>query len=376
MTKICHMTSAHPWSDTRIFHKELKSLRDAGYEPHLVVNNAASRMEDGIAVHGVTTTNRGRLSRMVLGTMRVYRESRRLKADVYHFHDPELMPWALLLRLRGATVVYDVHEDLPRDILMKEWIPAGLRRAMSWFFERFENAVARCMSGVIAATPHIRERFVRAGIDARNVGNFPRIEELTPRRQDQVQKLHVCYVGAISRARGIREIVRALEHVPQDVKLVLCGTFTDAALEVEVRSLPGWSKVDYLGQVDRHTVQQVVAESLAGLSILQPSEAFLDALPTKIFEYMACGVPVLVSDFPLWRTIVEQSDCGFAVDPTNPEAIARAIHRLSADFEHAKALGINGRHAVENAFNWDIESRELIKLYGELSPLSDATARS
>lgn len=371
MTRVCHLTSAHPWDDTRIFHKQAKSLAAAGYDVHLVAANTDSKTCDGVHVHGVPGPRGGRLARMLGTTWRVFRTGRRLRADIYHFHDPELLPWVWFLRLCGACVVYDVHEDLPRDIMTKAWIPSRLRRLAAGFFEVVENVAARRMSAVVAATPHIRDRFARIGARSIAVCNFPRLEELVPAAPDVLPRRQVCYVGGLAPVRGLRELVLAIDAVA-GVELALCGDFSDPAFEAELRALPGWSKVRYHGYVGRAEIGRVLAESSAGLVVLKPVASYMDALPVKMFEYMASGIPVIASDFPLWRGIVEANQCGVCVTPEAPEAIARAISGLLDNRGMATQYGANGRRAVEQHFNWAVEASRLVALYRELAPACEA----
>ncbi|WP_217427139.1 glycosyltransferase family 4 protein [Pandoraea eparura] len=361
------MTSAHPWDDTRIFHKQAKSLAAAGYEVHLVAAKTESKICDGVHVHGVAGARGGRLARMLGTTSRVFRAASDLRADVYHFHDPELLPWAWLFRMRGARVVYDVHEDLPRDIMTKVWIPLRLRKLTAFFFEVIENFIACRMSAVVAATPHIRDRFERAGAYAIAVCNFPRLEELVPSAPGVMPRRQVCYVGGLAPVRGLRELVEAIDKVP-DAELALCGDFSDASFAAELQALPGWRKVRFHGYVGRARISQVLAESVAGLVVLKPVPSYKDALPVKMFEYMASGIPVIASDFPLWRSIVDGSGCGVCVPPDSPEAIAQAVVSLLNRPDIAKAYGLNGRRAVEQHFNWANEAVRLISLYRDVAP--------
>jgi glycosyltransferase involved in cell wall biosynthesis len=160
-------------------------------------------------------------------------------------------------------------------------------------------------------------------------------------------------------------MVRALAQLP-GVCLVLCGDIEDAALEAELRAEPGWARVDWRGRVDRDGVREVMARCRAGLVTLLPMPSYLDALPIKMFEYMSAELPVIASDFPLWRGIVTQHGCGVCVDPTRPDAIARAIGELVDDPARVAALGQAGRAAVLSTYNWPQAERELLALYEAL----------
>jgi glycosyltransferase involved in cell wall biosynthesis len=364
--RIVHLTTVHPRDDIRIFRKECRSLARAGYDVVQVVGDGRGDAKvDGVAIVDIGAPPAGRLARMRVQPRRALDAVRRLAPALVHFHDPELLPVGVRLARTGLPVVYDAHEDLPRQVLTKQWIPASLRRPVAWAVERYENARVRRLAAVVGATPHIQARFAPLAARCANVSNFPFLDELAPPPQGVERERAVCYVGGIMRTRGALEMVRALEHLP-GVRLVLCGDIEDAALEAELRAEPGWARVDWRGRVDRAGVRDVMARCRAGLVTLLPMPSYLDALPIKMFEYMSAELPVIASDFPLWRGIVEQNGCGVCVDPTRPEAIARAIGDLIDDPARVASFGRAGRAAVLSTYNWPQAERELLALYEAL----------
>lgn len=366
--KIVHLTSVHPRYDARVLLKECHSLATAGHDVMLVVaDGKGNELRDEVSIVDVGKP-RGRLHRMVGMVGRVYETALAAEADVYHLHDPELLRIALRLkRQRGgkSAVVFDAHEDLPRQILSKHWIPTLVRHPISWLAECFENYVAARLSGIIAATPHIAARFIQFNPNTVDINNYPMPDELAPTRDNSNRKQQVCYVGSITRARGIKPLVEALSLVP-NVTLVLCGQFPESDFETELRALPGWKQVDYKGQVNRDVVCQVLNESRVGVVTLLPTLAYLDALPVKMFEYMSAELPVIASDFPLWRQIIDGAQAGICVDPESPQAIAEAICHLLDDPDSADCMGKAGRHAVLTQYNWSNEAEKLVNLYKNL----------
>ena len=370
--RIVHLTTVHPRDDIRIFHKECVSLARAGYEVVQVVGDGlGDALVKGVRIVDIGAPPSGRIARMRVQPRRALDAVLRLQPALVHFHDPELLPVGVKLRRRGIPAVYDAHEDVPRQILTKQWIPAPLRRPLAWAFERYENAQVGRLAGLVAATPHIAERYAGLAHRVVNVSNFPFLGELAPAATAQATSTPrgnaVCYVGGITRTRGAHEMLRAMVLVP-GVRLLLCGKFEDADLEAEMRAAPGWPQVDYLGHVGREQVREVMAASFAGLVTLQPMPSYLDSLPIKMFEYMSAELPVIASGFPLWRGIVEAHGCGLCVDPADPVAIADAIRALRDSPERVREMGAAGKQAVMQVFNWPQAERELLAFYAALLP--------
>jgi glycosyltransferase involved in cell wall biosynthesis len=301
---------------------------------------------------------------------------RRCRPALVHLHDPELLPLGAKLAREGLTVVYDAHEDVPRQLLTKQWIPAWARRPLSAAFEVYENHRVRQLAAVVGATPHITQRFAAVARRSVNVSNFPFLDELAPAAlaaDPPPRENAVCYVGGIFLTRGAFSMVRALPLLP-GVRLLLCGRFEDAATEAALRAEPGWAQVDYLGVLGREGVREVMARSRAGLVTLLPLPSYLDSMPIKMFEYMSASLPVIASDFPLWRDIVQRHACGLCVDPSDPAAIAQAIRQVLDAPAAAQAMGWAGREAVHAHYHWPRAEAELLALYRSLLPQSTAIA--
>ena len=365
-TRVVHVTTVHPRDDIRIFRKECVSLAQAGYDVVQVVGDGLGEaVVDGVRIVDFGARPAGRLARMRRQPRAALAVVRALQPQLVHLHDPELLPLGVALAREGVSVIYDAHEDVPRQILTKQWIPQALRGVVSRVFEWYENRQVAKLAAVSAATPHIAERFARVAPMSVNVSNFPFLSELAPPVQPVLRERAVCYVGGLMRTRGLLQMVQALTLAP-GVRLLLCGSFEDASFEAELRAEPGWAQVDYLGQVGRDAVRQVLARSSAGLVTLLPMPSYLDALPIKMFEYMSAELPVIASDFPLWQEIVLRTLCGTCVDPTDPRAIAEAMLAFVDHPARVRGAGRAGRQAVLSTYNWPMAERELLALYRRL----------
>jgi glycosyltransferase involved in cell wall biosynthesis len=365
--KICVMTSAHPPFDARIFHKQCKSLAAAGYLVTLVAPNSQSLVRDGVPVKA-TRIRSNRWQRATLGAWDVFRSSLQEKADVYHFHDPELIPAGLLLRLLGCKVVYDVHEDLPGTFSYKKYIPRWLKAPLGASIATLERTASFFFSAVVTATPQLARRFQSLGRVA-VIHNYPLLEEFAAAPRQMKSANCFVYLGlSIMEERGAMELVEAIGLLPSELsaKLILVGKFESAELRHRLQALPGWARTDAPGLVERARIAGVLSQAVAGLITLHPHPNFLNAFPVKLFEYMAAGVPVIASDFLACREVVEEARCGLFVDPRNAKQIADAMHYLLAHPEEARAMGERGREAILRKFNWSREQETLLELYGEL----------
>jgi glycosyltransferase involved in cell wall biosynthesis len=366
--RIAHLTTVHSRYDVRILIKQCASLAAAGNEVYLIVaDGLGDEDKHGVRIIDVGRAS-GRLKRMVTATRKAYRRALQLEADIYQFHDPELLPVGLALKRRGRAVVYDSHEDLAKDVLAKSYIRPGLRRWIAYLSNYFEEFVCRRLDAVIAATPAIRDKFRDLGVLTVDINNFPLLGELEVETSGSEKANEVCYVGGLASNRGIAEIVDAIGRSGSGTRLNLAGNFSEPSLKARLQALPGWSSVSELGFLDRAQVRLVLDRSVAGIVTLHPTDAYLESLPVKMFEYMSAGLPVIASDFPLWREIIDRNNCGICVDPLDPKEIATAIDYLVDNPEIARQMGTNGQRAVLERYNWGIEEKKLLDFYASILP--------
>jgi glycosyltransferase involved in cell wall biosynthesis len=362
---ICHFTSVHPSDDIRIFRKECVSLAKAGYKVTLVAPGTINEMRNGVRIISVGDFPKNRLKRMYFFSKKVIERAKIVDADIYHFHDPELLQGAWELIRQGKKVIYDAHEDVPKQILGKYWIKPFLRIPISFGYKFFEDLVASKLSGIISATPVINARYKKVNKNTIDINNFPFLSEFENNADAIKRENFVCYVGGITVIRGALEMVRAMENTT-GVKLILAGNFSPSSLKDEIVKEKGWEKVDYVGNASREEVARIFSRSKAGLVVMHPLPNHIDAQPNKMFEYMSASLPVIGSDFELWKEVIEGNESGICVNPLSPKAIAEAILSIVANDENAKQLGENGRKAVLDKYNWESEEKKLIGFYDEL----------
>lgn len=363
---IAHLTSAHSRGDVRIFLKMCLSLAKNGYQvTQIVADGYGDDTCQGVQILDVGSS-KNRFDRIRNSPRRVFAKALSLNADLYHLHDPELLGIGLKLKRMGKSVVFDFHEDVPKQLLNKPYLNRTLLWSLSKIYSFFEIYTCKKFDGVIAATPFIRDKFIKINPNTVDINNFPILGELEVDLKWCEKNREVCYVGGIEKIRGIYEICHAMGMVNSKARLNLCGSFADIFVEQSVKSISGWQQVNELGFLDRPGVRDVLKNSMVGLVTLHPVINYIDALPVKMFEYMSAGIPVIASDFPLWREIIQGNDCGLLVDPLDPAAIAQAIDYLVFNPTVAQRMGANGRRAVNELYNWKIEERKLMDFYGRI----------
>lgn len=368
--RVLHVTSVHPRRDVRIFFKECVWIARTGVGEValLVLDGLGDDMDCGIAVRDFGRPRGGRIGRAGCGNWYMLLGAWKTRPAVVHFHDPELILSAILLRGLGYQIIYDVHEDVPSQTLSKGWIPRMLRRPVAWGLSVMEGLSATVFTAIVAATPTIAARFPPRKTVI--VQNFPILSEfMVPDAPPYAQRpATFVYVGGISESRGAREMVRAVNLLQghAGARLELGGECSSQSLETELRTGPGAARIGFHGWMSRSEVARVLGRARAGLVVLHPSRNYLDAYPVKMFEYMAAGLPVIASDFPLWRRIIERAGCGILVDPLDANAIARAMQWILEHPDEAEVMGRRGRKAVEDEYNWSNEAEKLLHVYRRL----------
>lgn len=364
---VCHISTVHRADDVRIFHKQCRTLASHGFDVYLVVRAEENKIVGSVRIEALphVHTRYARVTKLYWHAMT---RALRTGAGLFHLHDPELIPLGLVFKALGKKVIYDAHEDLPKQVMSKHWIPKSLRRPVALVAAIAERLAARFFDSVIVATPSIAENF--PGGKAVVVQNYPVLENgfLDQTAAYEGRSHKIIYAGGISLVRGAREMVQAIDRIESfpNARLVLAGRFETPSLEEELKASPGWRRVEYLGWVSREELTRQMVESRIGLVLFHPEPNHINSQPNKLFEYMAAGLPVVASNFPMWEDLISETGGGLVVDPLDVQGIANAIAWLLDHPREAAEMGRRGRRAVLERFNWSAEAKKLVGLYERL----------
>jgi len=364
--KVLVASSLHSVDDPRVFHKEAASLARR-YDIHLVAACAPAGDTETTA-KGVRLHPFARRGGKLLGTFRAYREIRRcfrrVRPDVFHFHDPELVPLGLWLSLVGkCRVVYDIHEDVQKTLVKKRWLPESLKKPLGWLFSKLEMMATRRFAAAIVAEPYAMKRFTLPhAVLIRNY--FPLFPDRARRTFDGRRPLRLIYVGSLTKMRGVSSLVEALNYIKTPAELLLVGKFHSE--DFKRQALTGRPNVKYLGWVPLDRVFDYLHDADIGMNCVLPAPSHDEMLGTKVFDYMAARLPIITSNFSVWPEMIEQAGCGVCVDPTDVKAIARAVDELARNPKRLASMGDIGRRLFEEEYNWSIEEEKLFDLYSRL----------
>lgn len=358
--KVCHVTSMHKPFDGRIFRKMCISLSKK-YDVSLVQANTPDQIKDGIAIYGVPIPL-GRFKKMFTRRS-VLEKALEVNADIYHIHDPELLPLIPKLKKKGKKVIFDSHENFPGVILIKEYIPLFLRKLASRLYVLYERHNLKFCDAIISVTPDIVNRLAKINPHSYLVTNYPIYKELPDNRK---WGKSVCFAGGITKEWMHHSIVDSLPETEALYRIV-GGVGYSSYLE-SLKSKTGWSQVEFVGRIPFEEVNNFMQESSAGMALYTYDDANVNYKEgtlgnQKIFEYLMAGIPIITSHLRLWEQIVTENDCGLCVEPENPQTISDAINYLINNPSNAQRMGDNAKRAVKEKYNWNTQEKALFEAY-------------
>lgn len=367
---VCHFTTVHKIDDVRIFTKECASLAANGFSVTLIAFGP-SAFED--TVNGVKRISlhvpvKNRLHRFLKYSEAIYKKALEIDADIYHFHDPELLPVGLKLKKKGKKVIFDSHEFYGEQLKGKKYLPKLIRTFAAFLYKQYENYVCMKIDAVIQiCTLNGENYFKNRAKRTEFINNAPLIQFSSNNlNYDMENRDSVVHIGTLSYNRGISHIVRAANMA--NTKLILGGNFNSRIYKNKLTKMNEFSSVDFKGYIYYDEMEEIFNKCFAGLSTLLHVNQYdiIDTLPTKVYNYMAAGLPVIISNTKYSVDLIKKYKFGIVVNPDNISEIANAITYLKNNKFMAKKMGENGRRILEEKFNWQIEEKKLINLYNSL----------
>lgn len=357
------VNAVHSPFDTRIFQKEAISLSKAGYVVRIIIPHSQDDVREGIRIVAIPLPRKG-WEQLIRCPLLIFMKALKEPPNsVFHVHDSELLVIAFWLRLLGRSVIYDAHEDTPRQIDYQHWIPQLIKKPYAWFYFMLEKMAGWLFSAIVVAEPIIARYYPqRKTVLIRNFSKVGTFKKLANENLYATRNNNLIYVGLISEPRGLFEMVKgaALAQPNVDFTFVLGGKFAPASLQDEILAE---YKINYLGWVPYDNLAAVLCASKVGIITPHPNPRYTTNYPVKLFEYMAAGLPVIASQEGEAADFVREASCGMLVDPLNPDAIAEAITWLFSNPAEAEAMGKRGQELVMSKYNWELEEQRLLSLY-------------
>ena len=355
------------FSEVGLFDLDLTRNQDDEFNVHLIVaDGLGDEIKNNVHIHDIGLRQSSLLRRARIDSNKAYQKALLLDSDVFHIHDPELTKIGVELKRKGFKVIYDAHEDLPKQIYGKPYLKSWMKPLVSKFVAFHENNAAKQFDYILTATRFIKDRFILINNNTSVINNYPILGELSDEVNWSDKKEEICYIGQITNIRGVKQLLEATELSSLDFKLNLVGGFSTPTYRNKLGNLLNNKKVNKLGFLNRVEVAEILKCSKIGVVTFLPLPNHVDAQPNKMFEYMSDVIPVISSNFPLWKQIIEGNNCGLTVDPKDPKQISSAIEKLLSNDKLAEEMGKNGRKTVEEVYNWGIEEKKLLNTYEEI----------
>lgn len=368
--RVCIVAPVHYWDDVRVFQKEARSLANAEWDVSLIAQAPSEMVVAGVRIIPARAPKTPRWRRFMCLPL-VLSQALKIRANVYHLHNPDTLPLVLLLKCFGNKVIYDTHEDFAERMKIRSWVPRPFRTALGKLISTMERIASRIANAAIGTQEDVVHRL---GNKAVLIGNFPRytsellreVNQLAASIRDEFDGLRAIYIGGISKSRGLFDMVEGLalanKHLP--VRLWLIGPPNNQDLQ-EARLLTGWRYVDYYDRMPQVNAFSYVVRADVGLIVLRNVGGHSKSNPNKIYEYMVFGVPFIASDFSAWKKGFEPINAGRFVPSGDPNALAQELVEMAKSPSERIKMGSNGLAYVKT-HNWEHEFEKLKKLYEHL----------
>ncbi len=357
----------HNWNDDRIYQRACLGLANAGHEVHLVATQQ-DKSPPGSLVRFHWLKPRKGWKRRWYSSREAVDKAKKINADVFHFHDPELLLHIKKLKLKfpESKVFYDIHENYC--VRFKMW---GLPAFVGRLFRIFELFIIRRLDGYTITTQSMQELFKSSNKPSciiNNSVNISRLEKLNINDTQFTYPPIIYTSGTHSHARNCIETIRAMRYMNKEIPFqMIFGGKYDSDIDQEMKAqATADGTINYLkleGMLPWEVNFERTSEAFLGCVIYADNSNNRVALPNRLFEYMYCGIPVVATDFPELRNIINKTRCGILVNSEDPEDIARAFEYLLLHPEEAQAMGARGKQAIYTDYGFHVDLKRLEVFY-------------
>ncbi len=375
--RICVITSQHHPNDVRIFYKEIHSLKKRYSEIWFVVKKTENAVPEE-DVRFLWLNAGGGIVFRILRLVKIGFYFLKIKADVYHFHDPDLavfLPFLRYFLTRKSKLIYDIHENYPDAISHKDYLPKVLRNVFSKVYVFLEKKSLPHIDLLILAEAGYT-RYYRQHPNVAIIQNYVLNHSAMPYAEkpwDMESCLHFVYVGGVTEKRGITEALLLIKYLNTkfDCRFHIIGPIFNKGYEKRIQDFIRFNqleeKITLYGYLDHTKAMALVQKAHIGILFLHPIRNYMETLPTKLFEYMGNGLVVMCSNFPDWVELNRRIEFGMTVDIFNIKNEITAIFDFVSNRDRLMRISKLNMENARKYFSWDTEEKKLLEAYKALT---------
>jgi glycosyltransferase involved in cell wall biosynthesis len=355
-----------------MFERQGRSLIDEGYRvSYIVCDLLPNEINCGVEIISTGYVAKTRLDRFINTKKILYNIAKKTNADIYQISDPELISLGIKLKRRGKKVVFNMRENYPAILKNKYYLPKIVRKPFSFFFEIYMKRLLRKYDAIFLVTSDLVQLSLNRWKIKKSylLTNFPIVNTnyfLTFDDYNQRENV-LCYIGTVYEVSRQENVFMALEHL-HDAHYLIAGII-DEGLTKSITSLPYWKNVEFINGFKKSELPDIFGKAIISnvLRDFKDSGTPNGSLGViKMFESMEAALPIICSDVPLNREIIEKWNCGICVNPNNVNEIEVAIRYLIENKKKAYQMGQNGRQAIIEEYNWKSQAKSYIEVLNKI----------
>jgi len=373
--KVCHFSSVHSIIDTRVFHRECVSLAKL-YDITFIGIGDFTGIRNDVKIIGIKKPN-SHITRILFTIWKVFSEAIKTNSELYHIHDAEMIPFAIILSIFGKKVIYDIHENTKEDILLKPWIPGTIKSILPSVYDCILIAASRFMHFIIVIYDKKYLPIFHAYKENYSlIQNFSPIEEMKRFRVEPRTVLpgnHLFYIGMIKDMYyDFNKLIDAVYFLKNENFLVYvhCVGYFGARTNHDFAENKNWEfvkdQIHFYGYLDLDTAYRISMQCRAGMCLKDQPESMMVSHERKFFEYLTIGLPSIFCDKEIYQDVNSRYNVGLSVNLQDSLQIAGALKQIFSNDGFLDTLASNCIKAAEEEFNWESQEQILFNTYSKL----------